>query len=67
VSVGEDDVGVCIWFTAPIMHRMYGLRVWPTPFSLYLVLNILIVRMLIVRMFIVRYMAHSYVDMVYPL
>ena len=24
VSVGEGDIGVCVWFKAPIMHRMYG-------------------------------------------
>ena len=24
VSVGEGDIGVCMWFRVPIMHRMYG-------------------------------------------
>ena len=26
MSVGEGDIGVCIWFMAPIMDRMYGLN-----------------------------------------
>ena len=26
VSVGEGDIGVCVWFGAPIMHKMYGLN-----------------------------------------
>ena len=25
MSVGEGDIGVCIWFEAPTMHRVYGL------------------------------------------
>ena len=25
VSLGEGGIGVCIWFGAPIMHRMSGL------------------------------------------
>jgi hypothetical protein len=24
VSVGEGDIGVCVWFRGPIMHRMLG-------------------------------------------
>lgn len=26
MSVGEDDIGVCVWFGAPIMHKMFGLN-----------------------------------------
>ena len=26
VNVGEGLIGVCVWFGAPIMHRMYGLN-----------------------------------------
>jgi hypothetical protein len=26
VSVGEGDIGVCVWFGAPIMHKMSGLN-----------------------------------------
>ena len=25
VIVGDGVIGVCVWFEAPIMHRMYGL------------------------------------------
>ena len=25
VTLGEGVIGVCIWFRAPTMHRMYGL------------------------------------------
>ena len=25
VSVGEGDIGVCVWLVAPIMHRMSSL------------------------------------------
>ena len=24
MSVGEVDIGVCVWFRAPIRHRMFG-------------------------------------------
>ena len=26
VTVGEGDIGVCVWFGAPIMHKMSGLN-----------------------------------------
>ena len=26
VSVGEGDIGVCVWFGAPIMHKMSNLN-----------------------------------------
>ena len=24
MCLGEGDIGVCVWFGAPIMHRMFG-------------------------------------------
>ena len=27
VSVGEGDIGVCLWFGAPIVHKMSSLNI----------------------------------------
>jgi hypothetical protein len=27
VDVGEGDIGICVWFRAPIMHRISGFNV----------------------------------------
>ena len=26
MSLGEGDIGLRVWFEAPIVHRMYGVR-----------------------------------------
>ena len=53
MSVGEGIIGVCVWFGAPIMHRIFGLSMVRSIFLVHLMsqFGIVCLRGLLLRLF----------------